>query len=170
MIIIKKIIFIILILLIIYSYNNINTTIPNDSIRFRIISNSNSISDINTKLQIRKDLTNNFFPLLEKSKSIEESRKIIKENQNLIEQTLSKYNVQYNINYGNNYFPSKTYKGKKYNSGEYESLVISLGEAKGDNWWCIMYPPLCLIDSNSNNTEEAEYKLYIEELISRLTS
>ena len=48
------------------------------------------------------------------------------------------------INYGKNYFPEKNYKGITYEAGEYESLVISLGEAEGNNWWCVMYPALCI--------------------------
>ena len=168
----KKIIYIILIL-ITFSYflnNKESLLIPNDSIRFRIIANSNSNIDQNTKIKIKQDLQKNFFPLLENAKTKEETKNIIKENESVIKKTLNSYNIPYTINYGSNYFPQKEYKGITYEDGDYESLVISLGEAKGNNWWCVMYPPLCMLESNSDKYEDVEYKFYIEEVLSKLTS
>ena len=55
-------------------------------------------------------------------------------------------------------------KGVKYNSGLYESLVITLGEGHGPNYWCVLYPPLCSIDTNK---EEVEYRSYIKDLIDK---
>lgn len=168
----KKIIYIVLIL-ITFSYflnNKESLLIPNDSIRFRIIANSNSNIDQNTKLKIKQDLQKNFFPLLENAKTKEETKNIIKENESVIKKTLNSYNIPYTINYGSNYFPQKEYKGITYEDGDYESLVISLGEAKGNNWWCVMYPPLCMLESNSDKYEDVEYKFYIEEVLSKLTS
>lgn len=168
----KKIIYIVLIL-ITFSYflnNKESLLIPNDSIRFRIIANSNSNIDQNTKIKIKQDLQKNFFPLLENAKTKEETKNIIKENESVIKKTLNSYNIPYTINYGSNYFPQKEYKGITYEDGDYESLVISLGEAKGNNWWCVMYPPLCMLESNSDKYEDVEYKFYIEEVLSKLTS
>lgn len=168
----KKIIYIVLILVFFALYLNgsKNNLLPDDSIRFRIIANSNSDIDQGTKLQIKKDLENNLFTLLKDSKSPEETKKIIKANEDVINNTIKKYNVPYTINYGSNYFPEKTYKGITYESGNYESLVISLGEAQGNNWWCVMYPPLCLLESQSDNYDEVEYTSYFKEIVSKLTS
>ncbi len=168
----KKIIYIILILIVLSFFltNQNNPIIPENSIRFRIIANSNSNIDQDTKKQIKKDLEQQFFPLLENNKSLEESRQTIKENEDVIKKTLDSYNIPYTINYGPNYFPQKNYKGITYNEGNYESLVISLGEAKGNNWWCVMYPPLCLLESNSDNYDDVEYKFYIQELLEKFGS
>lgn len=168
----KKIIYIVLILAFFALYLNSSKSnlLPEDSIRFRIIANSNSNIDQTTKLQIKKDLESNLFTLLQGSKSPEETKKIIKENEEVINNTIKKYNVPYTINYGSNYFPQKNYKGITYESGNYESLVISLGEAKGNNWWCVMYPPLCLLESQSDNYDEVEYTSYFKEIVSKLTS
>lgn len=168
----KKIIYIMSIILIFYFYTNYNKEIslPSNAIRFRIIANSNSSIDQTTKLLIKKDLEQNLFPLLENSKSPEETKKIIEENKNVINNTLKKYNIPYNINYGLNYFPQKKFKGVTYSEGKYESLVISLGTGKGENWWCVMYPPLCLIDSKSEDYSDVEYKSFIYEKIAQLTS
>lgn len=162
----KRIIYIVLIIIIysLYLGTTKDIVIPKESIRFRIIANSNDPNDQLLKLDIKKDLEDNLFTKLENSHSIEESRKIIKDNEDLIEETLNKYDIPYSINYGNNYFPEKTYKGVNYEEGEYESLVISLGEAKGNNWWCVIYPPLCLIDQEK---EENEYKFYIKEILDK---
>ena len=168
----KKIIYIMLIIGVMYLWitKEKNNMLPKETIRFRIIANSNSNIDQTTKLLIRKDLENNIFKLLENSKSIEETKKILEENKEVINTTIEKYNIPYSINYGLNYFPEKNYKGITYEAGEYESLVISLGEAEGNNWWCVMYPPLCLLESNSEKYEEIEYKSYFKEIISQLTS
>ena len=168
----KKIIYIVLIISVSYlwiTYEK-NDVIPSDAIRFRIIANSNDRLDQTTKMLIKKDLEANFFPLLEESSSKEETISIIKKNQNVLKKTLEKYNVPYSINYGNNYFPEKKWNGKTYKEGNYESLVISLGEASGNNWWCIMYPPLCLLEKNTSQETDVEYKSYLWEIISQLTS
>lgn len=147
-----------------------NNLLPEDSIRFRIIANSNNEIDQGVKHLIKKELEGNIFQLVQHSSSPEETRKILKENQSVIKSTLEKYNIPYSINYGKNYFPEKEYNGITYESGEYESLVISLGEAAGNNWWCVMYPPLCLLESKGNQYNEVEYKSYFKEIISQLTS
>ena len=85
----------------------------------------------------------------------------------LIEDTfMSLTGINYDINFGNNYFPDKIYKGIKYEEGNYESLVITLGNGLGHNWWCVLFPPLCLLDEN-NNLENAEYEFYASKLINK---
>lgn len=139
-----------------------NKIIEEDSIRFRIIANSNTIEDQNIKKLIKRELELNLFPLVNNATSPYQTKEIIYKNQDKIKKILDKYNVDYKINYGTNFFPEKEYDNYIYEEGEYESLVIELGEAKGNNWWCVMYPPLCLVDSNKK--EDIEYKLYIQEL------
>ena len=82
----------------------------------------------------------------------------------LVRLILNNYQVQYDISYGDNFFPSKTYKGIKYPAGYYNSLVITLGQGLGENFWCVMYPPLCLIDENKNSTD-IEYKSYVKDVL-----
>ena len=60
-----------------------------------------------------------------------------------------------------NYFPKKELNNEVYEEGMYESLVITLDEGKGDNFWCILFPPLCMIEEN----EDYEYKSFFKELI-----
>ena len=168
----KKIIYIVLIIIVMYLWitGENNNVLPEETIRFRIIANSNDKVDQTTKLLIKKELENKFFPLLEASSSKEETINIIDNNQEVIKSTIEKYNVPYSINYGKNYFPEKTFNDVIYEEGEYESLVISLGEASGNNWWCVMYPPLCLLENNTSKNDKIEYKSYLWEIISQLTS
>ena len=161
----KKILYILSIIFILLLYINITNTktLNDDTLRFRIIANSNTYEDQQLKRVIKKDLELNLFPLLENSNSVIETKQTIEDNLPTIETLLSKYNVEYNISLGENYFPKKEYDNYIYDEGYYESLVIELGEANGNNWWCVMYPPLCLIESN--NEEDIEYKLYIDEIL-----
>ena len=132
--------------------------IPNDSVRFRIIANSNSFEDQSLKKEIKKDLIDNVFSNIK-------SKKDIINNIPTIDNRIKKYNIEYDISYGMNYFPQKEYKGITYPKGNYESLVITLKDGLGDNYWCVMYPPLCLIDDT--NTTDVEYKLLVKEIIDK---
>ena len=140
--------------------------IPDDAIRFRIIANSDNINDQKLKLEIKNDVEKELYKLVSEAKNVEEARKIIENNLTKVDNILTKYNINYDISYGNNYFPTKIYKGIEYNAGNYESLVITLGEGLGKNWWCVLFPPLCLLDEQ-NNIKEKEYKLYATKLINK---
>ena len=75
------------------------------------------------------------------------------------------YNISYNLNFGQNYFPKKDFKGITYDAGYYESVVVNLGKAEGDNWWCVLFPPLCLLEAEES--DEVEYKFFVKELIEK---
>ncbi len=145
--------------------------IPKESIRFRIIPNSNSIKDLAIKEKV-KDNLNREVNLLLKNDNIYDARKNIIKNKGKIELMVNEtfkensYNKPFKVKYGNNYFPEKTYKGVKYESGNYESLVVEIGEAKGDNFWCVLFPPLCMMEQEKNSSEK-EYKFFISEIIDK---
>ena len=145
--------------------------IPDTAIRLRVIPNGNSSIDQSIKEKIKKYLENNTYELLKSEKNIEEARKLIKESIPDIEKNINRifeennYSKEYNVNYGNNYFPEKEYRGVKYREGYYESLVVSIGKAEGDNWWCVLFPNLCLADLEKK--EDIEYKSWITEVIKK---
>ena len=70
--------------------------------------------------------------------------------------------------YGNSYFTDKFYKGVSYKNGIYESLLITIGDGNGDNWWCVLFPPLCLLDVEENEMDDVEYQFFIKNLIDRI--
>lgn len=146
--------------------------IPNNSIRIRVIANSNNLSDQYEKNKIKDVIQRYLEELLKDTKTKEETEILLKNNlesiNQIVKHSLKEMNSEtiYNINYGKNFFPKKEYKGISYESGFYESLVITLGEGKGNNWWCVLFPPLCLIEEQEELTNN-EYKLYISELIEK---
>ena len=105
------------------------------------------------------------YPLINGENNAIEVRNIIEDNMDTIKDIVEEYNVPYNINYGNNYFPSKTYKGVMYPAGNYESLVITLGDGVGANFWCVLFPPLCLIDNSKEDISDVDYQLYVKKLL-----
>lgn len=153
----KKIIVIVSILITILVWNKGN--IPKESIRFRIIANSNTEIDQATKKKIVSSISQE---LLRKSPTIEEERIYIKGKIPTLKEKIERITEDpFTIDYGNNYFPEKNYKGKNYKEGFYESLVITLGEGQGNNFWCILFPPLCMIDEE----EDIEYHSFIKDLL-----
>lgn len=171
----KKIVIILSILTVIFvsGHTTDDLVIPDESIRIRVIANSNSTKDQLLKKVVRNGVENEVTSLLENVKSIEEAREVIKENidsiNKKVEEVLEKnnYNVSYKVNFGYNLFPEKKYKGVVYKEGYYESVVITLGEGEGDNWWCVLFPPLCLMETDESNLEEVEYKSFIKEILDK---
>lgn len=170
----KKIIFTLLVVLAVYSVGKIDAgaiEIPDEAIRIRVIANSNSLYDQEMKLKVSDHLQTEIYDLLKNAESIANARKIIKDNINVLDekvrQTLEEnnYNITYNLNFGQNYFPQKNFKGITYDAGYYESVVVSLGKAEGDNWWCVLFPPLCLLEAEES--DEVEYKFFVQELIEK---
>lgn len=170
----KKILLTILII-VIFLFNNKTeaVVIPNDAIRLRVIPNSNSVYDQEIKMKVSEVLQQNLYNLLKDVKGSSTAREIINENLTEIDKSINevlikeKYDLGYKINYGNNYFPEKEYKGIKYEEGNYESLLVTLGSGTGDNWWCVLFPPLCLIEADESEADEVEYKFFIQELIEK---
>ncbi|MDD6093802.1 MAG: stage II sporulation protein R [bacterium] len=168
----KKIFLILFLLLVINIYNQTDTIsiIPDSSIRLRVIPNSNDSLDVNIKEQVKKYLEKDVYKLTKDSDSIEEARNIISSNIPYIEENIStiflqnNYNLPFKVNYGDNFFPEKTYQGITYEEGMYESLAIYIGDAKGDNFWCVLFPNYCLVDTENNNN----YKSYFKELFSKI--
>lgn len=147
-------------------------TIPNNSIRIRVIASSNSIDAQHEKAKVKANIQSYLEKILKNSKTKEESENIIKKNminiENNVKSTLEEINssTTYNIRYGNNYFPKKEYKGITYESGFYDSLVITLGKGEGNNWWCVLFPPLCLMETEED-ISNTEYKLFITEVLEK---
>ena len=140
-----------------------------DMVRFRVIPNSNSSIDILVKEKVINELSTLLF---KDSNDINETRNNVVSNLDKINSSIDKifdennYNLKYKVRYGMNYFPSKEYNDIRFEAGNYESLVVEIGEDKGNNYWCILYPPLCMVDYENNN--KIEYKSKIIEIISNL--
>lgn len=164
----KIIIFLFLIsIFFIFKEKETDILIPDSAIRFRVIANSNSTKDQQNKTIIKNSIEKEIYNLISTAKTKEEVQFEINNHMKDIKKIIESYNIEYNINYGNNYFPTKNYKGIMYPAGNYESLVITLGEGIGDNFWCVLFPPLCLLDNDKEDIGEVEYKMYVKELIDK---
>ena len=170
----KKFIFVIMFIFIFLISGNIGEAkviIPDEAIRLRVIPNSNSDYDQQIKTKVKTKLQSDVLTLLKDTDDIKTARKIIDDNLLTIDQKINKllenenYELGYDINYGYNYFPKKVYKGVTYEEGYYESLVITLGQGKGSNWWCVLFPPLCLMEAEEN--EDIEYASFVQEIINK---
>ena len=147
--------------------------IPDTAIRLRVIASSNSTRDQEVKLKVKSKLESQAYKLLDGVTSIDLARRIISDNLDNIEAEIQgvleeeRYDLGYKINFGKNYFPEKEFKGIIYEEGDYESLVVTLGNGAGDNWWCVLFPPLCLLEAEETETDEVEYKFFVQELIEK---
>ncbi len=171
----KKIIIILTMLTSILIYNefkNNEVIIPDTAIRLRVIPNSNSSLDQSMKNKVKKYLEKNTYATLSNVTDIEEARTKINDSLSNLDININKifkdnkYNMEYTVDFGYNYFPEKKYRVLKYEEGYYESLVITIGEGKGDNWWCVLFPNLCLVDLE--NKTNVEYKSWIVEQINKI--
>nr|WP_264171368.1 stage II sporulation protein R [Clostridium algidicarnis] len=147
-------------------FNNSDSELIKDKmIRFHVIANSDSIEDQDIKLKVRDKVLEYIYPKLEGASEIDKSREILKENDKEIKDIALKVLQENNYDYkvestlSNEMFPVKSYGDITLPQGEYEAYRIILGDGKGQNWWCVMFPPLCFVDItkgevSSEDTEE----------------
>ncbi|WP_082232657.1 stage II sporulation protein R [Halobacillus massiliensis] len=137
--------------------------IPDDAIRLRILADSNNDNDQELKREVRDRVNKEITTWVESLTSIEAARTMIQDRLGEIEaivgETVADYGVKqsYQVEYGTSVkFPTKMYGSYIYPAGEYEAILITLGEGEGDNWWCVLFPPLCFLDfSNGASVAEA---------------
>lgn len=165
----KIIVLIAVIIIILVSRKENSIVIPYNATRFRIIANSNRIEDQINKTKVETTLTKYIEDIVKDKKPTEVKKTLLNNKTNIdntIKETLKENNIDtnYKLSIGNNYFPKKIYHGITYDEGYYDSIVITLGKGNGLNWWCVMYPPLCLIDENKDSYE---YTTIVKEILNK---
>ncbi len=138
--------------------------IPDEAIRLRILANSDNESDQQLKRNIRDRVNEEITTWVEDITNIEEARSLIEkripEINQIVGSALEEAGVKqnYEVTYGKAVsFPAKIYGSFVYPAGKYEAVLITIGEGKGDNWWCVLFPPLCFLDfSNGTSAVSAE--------------
>lgn len=180
---IKRFILIILLLLIYciicaFSYvNAVSNNIQNSVFRLHVIANSDSDEDQNLKYLVRDNVLKYINTISDSSSSKEDvitlANKNINKIQKIAQNTIYEngYNYSVKLSIGNFAFPTKSYGDITFPAGFYDALKIEIGKAEGQNWWCVMFPPLCFVDVTSGivpeaskenikeNLSEEEYKL-----------
>ncbi len=123
--------------------------------RLHVIANSDSKEDQNLKYIVRDGILDYINKLSANCSSKEEVILLANENKeelyNIAKKIIEEngYNYDVNISIGNFEFPTKTYGDISFPAGNYDALRVEIGEAKGQNWWCVMFPPLCFVDVTS---------------------
>ncbi|MFP7231268.1 stage II sporulation protein R [Bacillus subtilis] len=139
--------------------------IPDEAIRLRILANSDREQDQQLKRHIRDAVNKEITTWVEDITSIEEARRVIRsklpEIKEIAKETMEKEGANQSISVGFDKisFPTKLYGNMVYPAGEYEAILITLGNGDGANWWCVLFPPLCFLDfSNGEAVKEQEDK------------
>ncbi|MBU5255502.1 stage II sporulation protein R [Tissierella praeacuta] len=143
----------------------VKKSFEDEIIRFHIRANSDKEEDQALKLKIRDEILKEMKEKFKYTKTLEESREVIranmKEMKDITERVIQKEGKDYDvaITLDQDNFPTRKYGNLVLPSGEYETLLITLGEGKGQNWWCIMFPPLCFVDITHSVAYNVEKEL-----------
>ncbi len=135
--------------------------ISDSLIRFHVIANSDTDQDQQLKLKVRDAVLAKMTGILSESNSIDETRTLIYDHMDTMKEIASGvikdhgYDYKVDISIKMEQFPLKAYGDIILPPGKYESLLIEIGEAKGKNWWCVMFPPLCFVDVTHGVVPEA---------------
>ncbi|WP_256759202.1 stage II sporulation protein R [Cohnella sp. WQ 127256] len=188
-----------------YASASSSKLIPDDAIRIRIIANSDIDEDQTLKYNLRDEVATYIESWGSMPTTHDEAREQIKARlpqiQQLVDSKLNEYGAPYGgvVELAKVPFPEKMFDGSNYAAGDYEALRITLGQGSGANWWCVLFPPLCLtaatapddkapvaevtklssdgstlsksqVDKASAETEEPKAKFFLWELIQKLVA
>lgn len=182
--------FIITVLITVMPFESTCSRLQSDVLRLHIIANSDSKEDQSIKLMVRDNILNEMSPLYNSVKTKDQAIAITEQNLELIKKTALQtvrscgYDYSVNVRITNKYFSTRYYDEFTMPAGMYDTLEITLGESKGHNWWCVMYPTLCVgaatkekMKENLTNDEytaitsdDIEYKFKIVEYYEKICS
>lgn len=142
--------------------------------RFHVRANSDTAGDQALKMAVKEDVVTMLKPLLSDCKDVKESKNVIVSNMDEIYKTAVNtvveqgYDYEIKVYVTEEQFPAKTYGDLTFPEGRYQALRVDIGAAKGQNWWCVMFPPLCFVDEStavvsSESKEELKRALTPEE-------
>lgn len=152
--------------------NEIQQGIAGEVFRLHVIANSDKALDQELKIQVKTEVVKYLEELLGEETTLEETKEAVlmylpeieKRAEKIIKQKGFDYPVHASVE--KTYFPEKTYGDCTFPAGEYEALNVRIGEAKGRNWWCVLYPGLCFIDDTYGivtDEKKAELKTVLTE-------
>ena len=140
-------------------------------LRIHVRANSNSDEDQQIKYEVKDVLVDYLTPLLENAKTLDKAKAVLEQNLETLSNLATDYLNENGFCYGakakinNEFFPTRSYEDLTLESGFYDALIVELGAAEGNNWWCVVYPPLCFTGKAENGN--VKYASIIEELIER---
>ena len=144
------------------STSTLQQQIATQVLRFHIRANSDTVADQQKKLRIKQSLLEWLTPILSENTSKSETIQCIRKNLPDIRKEATRMAAPepVTVTLQKEWFPEKTYGTCTFPEGIYDALRIDIGQAKGHNWWCVLYPSLCFADAlEPSMTEEGEEKL-----------
>lgn len=146
--------------------------IQDEIIRFHVLANSDTEEDQALKIKVRDRVIKEMSSKFNSSDNIDDAREIMLDSieevnaiaKEVIEENGYNYDVRSELSREN--FPDKMYGDTLYPQGEYEAFRILIGEANGQNWWCVMFPPLCFVDETKQAVNSDKTKETLEETVS----
>ncbi|HIT71848.1 MAG TPA: stage II sporulation protein R [Candidatus Scatovivens faecipullorum] len=143
---------------------SVSTDLSNNFFRLHILANSDSEEDQALKLKVRDNIIEYMETLtydgLSKEEVVTLTQNHLDDFKKIAEETIKKEGFDYKVSLkiDNFYFPTKVYGNISLPAGYYDGLKIEIGEAKGQNWWCSLFPPLCFVDISSGVIDEETEK------------
>lgn len=139
-----------------FNYSKAVSSNLSDSVfRLHIIANSDSSADQELKLKVRDNIINYMNTLTSSSSDKKDVISMVNNHLDSFKEIAlntikgNGYNYDVNIEIGNFHFPTKSYGDISFPAGNYNALKIEIGDAIGQNWWCVLFPPLCFVNSST---------------------
>ena len=150
---------------------------PSDEyLRIHIRANSNESIDQNIKYQVKDCLVKYLTPYIADCKSKRQAEVLLKEKEEYLENTVDNllksngFSYRSNIVVRSELFPTRVYEDFTLEEGFYDAVIVELGKAEGDNWWCVVYPPLCFTGNESGIVYKSKILEIIKEFENSLAS
>ena len=156
--------------LIIFGLLNNSAGQNSEYLRIHIRANSNSEIDQAVKYQVKDAVVETLIPILSSCQTKQEAEKTLEKNFSLIESVANNVLLKNGFSYkakarlASEEFPTRSYDGLVLEQGFYDALILDLGTGEGNNWWCVVYPPLCFLKSNPTG-QDVVYKSKLVEII-----
>jgi stage II sporulation protein R len=153
------------------SFGTVETAGANSFLRIHIRANSNEVVDQTVKYQVKNKVVEALIPILAGCDDKQTALTTIKNNFGLIEEVVDEVLKGNGFNYTSKarvceeYFPTRSYEQVVLGGGFYDALILDLGTGEGNNWWCVVYPPLCFVNSSGGATSNIKYKSKLLEII-----
>lgn len=157
-------------------YNQAQTSLPESVLRLHVIANSDSAADQALKLEVKNGVVAVMKPEFSATRDLQEARQLAEQKSTAIERAARQvvaahgYDYPVQVAVGDFAFPTKAYGNLVLPQGEYTAVRVIIGEGQGQNWWCVLFPPLCMVSSSDRGlslgrTPEAEISWKCLELL-----
>lgn len=140
-------------------------------LRVHVRANSNSEEDQQVKYSVKEAVVDYLTPLIAEGSTFEQAYNILEANLKNIEAVADGVLKEYGFEYkstaklNQEYFPTRSYDELTLENGYYDALILNLGSGTGNNWWCVVYPPLCFIGKEGSAGKNIKYRSKILEII-----